>query len=248
MRKKRNSRTVPFFLVFPFVLLLGIVSCSTTRSDTLTLSPDAEPRSARASTETLDLTFAGDIMAHTVNFAMPQYDRIYEDVRPLLISDDLTFCNFESPVDDDLPMSTYPLFNVHSAYLSAAVAGGFDVFSLANNHSNDQGEAGIMGTLSAVAKIGRAGKSFSGLRAAAGDAMAPIVIRKKGWTVLFLAVTEILNTKDDACKFIYYVAPTENERARFFAGSCANAQGKSLRCFRFVDSFERAGICPHGKR
>lgn len=154
-------------------------------------------------------------MAHTVNYAMPSYDRIYDDVRPILISDDLTFGNFEAPVDDDLPMSTYPRFNVHSPYLAAAISGGFDVFSLANNHSNDQGVEGILGTLASVAKTGGSSQAFSGLRNAREEAIRPVIIRKKGWTVLFLAVTEILNSYDAAGKLVYYVAPTEKGRALF---------------------------------
>ena len=93
--------------------------------------------------DSIELTFAGDIMAHTENWSMSDYSRIYQDVSSLLRNDDLTFANFETPVSNSLPLSTYPRFNVHSSYLDAAVEAGFDVFSLANNHSNDQGLAGV---------------------------------------------------------------------------------------------------------
>jgi Putative enzyme of poly-gamma-glutamate biosynthesis (capsule formation) len=148
---------------------------------------------------------------------MDRYDRIYDDVRPLLMSDDLTFGNFEVPLADSLPMSTYPLFNVHSSYLDAAIAGGFDVFSLANNHANDQGTDGVMETIAATADASGEGLVFSGLRKAISDEMKPAVIRKKGWTVLYLAVTEILNSYDGAGKLVYYVAPTEKARTQFLA-------------------------------
>ncbi|HOF86307.1 MAG TPA: CapA family protein, partial [Treponemataceae bacterium] len=48
--------------------------------------------------EPLVLTFAGDIMAHDVNYSMRDYDRIYHDLSPLLHSDDLSFVNLETPV------------------------------------------------------------------------------------------------------------------------------------------------------
>jgi poly-gamma-glutamate synthesis protein (capsule biosynthesis protein) len=103
----------------------------------LTCVTDSPPQAKEPPRPPLVLTFAGDIMAHTVNFMMDDYRRIYEDLRPVLTADDLSFGNLETPVADSLPMSTFPSFNVHSAYLRAAVDGGFDVFSLANNHAND---------------------------------------------------------------------------------------------------------------
>jgi len=164
----------------------------------------------------INLTFAGDIMAHTVNYSMKEYGRIYDDVRPLLSADDLTFGNLETPVVDSLPLSTYPRFNVHTPYLAAAVEGGFDVFSLANNHSNDQGTKGIAGTRTAAASFSP--RVFaSGLKKTAVDLPAPVLIEKNGWKILFLSVTEILNAYDVAGKLVYYVAPTETSRAAFLA-------------------------------
>ena len=162
----------------------------------------------------LELTFCGDIMAHTVNFKMTNYDRIYDDVRPLLINDDITFGNFEVPIDDKLPLSTYPRFNVHTPYLESAIKGGFDVLSLANNHSNDQGIDGIQSTISVTGSM-KDIAGFSGLRNRENDAMVPQIIRKKDWTILFLSVTEILNSYDRAGKLIYYVSPKQKEREAF---------------------------------
>jgi poly-gamma-glutamate synthesis protein (capsule biosynthesis protein) len=158
-------------------------------------------------------------MAHEVNYAMKDYDRIYADVRGLLSGDDLSFGNMEMPVTDSLPLSTYPRFNVHTPYLAAAVHGGFDVFSLANNHSNDQGAAGIAGTLAAFAAMEKVFPSVrhSGLKRAAADSLEPVLIEKNGWSILFLSVTEILNSYDSAGKLVYYVAPTAASRDAFAA-------------------------------
>jgi poly-gamma-glutamate synthesis protein (capsule biosynthesis protein) len=175
---------------------------------------DDEPGIERSVPDRLTLTFAGDIMAHTVNSAMPDYGRIYESIAPVLREDDLTFGNLEVPIVDNLPFSTYPRFNTHSPYLAAAIAGGFDVFSLANNHANDQGVVGTAGTLSALESAGN-GAYWSGLRKNSGDAIEPVLIKSKGWKILFLAVTEILNSYDAAGKNVYYVAPRPESRAAF---------------------------------
>ncbi len=155
----------------------------------------------------LVLTFAGDIMAHDVNFNMRDYSMIYRDVREMLHSDDLSFANFETPVADRLPMSTYPRFNVHRTYLEAAVSGGFDVFSLANNHTNDQGFPGMTGTLHAVQKLPK-NIVANGIRTSVGDPLVPTVIKKKDWTIVFLAVTEILNSHDASLAQVQYSPPT----------------------------------------
>lgn len=202
--------------VCAFFLIASLLSCASTPKIQTVEDSD------QTANAPLVLTFAGDIMAHSVNFNMRDYDSIYRDTRERLLKDDISFGNFETPVDDSRPLSTWPRFNVHKNYLTAAIRGGFDAFSLANNHSNDQGEKGIAATRSAFAKIAD-DKAFtgrvvtSGLKSARGQSLKPVIIEKRGWRVLFLAVTEILNSFDGSREFVYYVAPTETSRAAFLA-------------------------------
>ncbi|ULQ59996.1 CapA family protein [Brucepastera parasyntrophica] len=226
--------------------------------DSFSDSTGAEPdHRAADAVSNLRLTFAGDIMAHNVNFEMDNYNLIYDDVRDLLLADDLTFGNLEVPVTDDLPMSTYPRFNVHTPYVQAALDGGFDVFSLANNHSNDKGVKGINGTLSVMKKLGKgahpwrllssqAGQNpqqtfftaykknalydlynaepvqhprlltaYSGLKTKKEEDIYPVMIKKNGWKILFLSVTEILNVYDEAGRYVYRVSSIESARQAF---------------------------------
>ena len=101
------------------------------------------PEEAVPATSRLVLTFGGDIMAHTPNFSMADYSMIYADIEEIIQNDDLTFANLETPVHDGRPYENYPTFNVQPPYAQAAIDAGFDVFSLANNHSNDQGLEGM---------------------------------------------------------------------------------------------------------
>jgi len=191
-------------------------SCGTVPSESGSSVPPSAGAGKPERSESLSLTFAGDIMAHTVNYQMSDYSRIYRGVSRILKADDLSFGNLEIPVNDGMPLSTYPRFNVHTPYVKAAIDGGFDVLSLANNHSNDQGTKGIAGTADSIARLGVANLTC-GLRKQIGDPMTPVLIRKKGWNVLFLAVTEILNSYDQAGKLVYYVAPTETARQAFLS-------------------------------
>lgn len=158
-------------------------------------------------------------MAHRCNYQMPDYSKIYEDISALLSADDITFGNLEMPVDDSLPLSTYPRFNVHRSYVEKAVEGGFDAFSLANNHSNDQGTGGMKATLEAVSSLpgvsAWSGLSGDGVTSASPSSFTPSILERKGYTVLFLAVTELLNSYDSSKRLVNYLAPREASRNEF---------------------------------
>ena len=102
---------------------------------------------------TITITFAGDIMAHTYNHNITKYDKIWRDVKSYIEDSDLAFANLESPVDQTKPVASYPNFNLPLRYVEAAIDAGFDVFSLANNHSFDQFEKGIANTIISMEEI-----------------------------------------------------------------------------------------------
>ncbi|MDC7222282.1 MAG: CapA family protein [Spirochaetales bacterium] len=141
------------------------------------------------------ISFVGDIMAHDVNYNRPPYSHIYESVHSLFLEDDLTFGNLEFPVDNDKPYSTFPQFNVHSDYVQAAVTAGFDVFSLANNHSADQGKESVGKTYAALEEFDLI--YHSGLRPTADALMEPTEINMGEWKIGFLAVTAFSNNWKD---------------------------------------------------
>jgi len=219
--------------VFTFLLPIFFSSCVSAES-LQTAVPIIEDESAlskikslhsienTSSIPALRLTFAGDLMAHTVNFNMSTYDLIYTDVEKILHNDDLSFVNIETPICDALPLSTYPCFNVHTPYLRAAIGAGFDVLSLANNHTNDHGKTGIDGTLAAVRTVQKERYAseisprlliFSGLKDSDNDRIQVTPLVYKGWNILFCSVTEILNSYDSSKDRLYYSAPTKQGRS-----------------------------------
>lgn len=165
--------------------------------------------------KTIELLFTGDIMAHKPNFLMKNYNTIYDDVRFIIQSSDLAFANFETPVADGLPLSTYPSFNVHTSYLQAAIDAGFTIFSLANNHSWDQGDEGIRQTLKAFSN--QQGIFYAGLKNSKSEPLKPVMIKKNDWVIGFLAITEILNHHPSQVGLVHYVAPTIEARTQFLA-------------------------------
>lgn len=144
----------------------------------------------------IKLTFLGDIMAHTVNYTISDYNSIYAHIEGILKQDALTFANLEFPVDSSRPYSTYPRFNIGLEYVQAAAKAGVEVFSLANNHAYDQGREGLFQTLRSMALLEEiTGRKiyYSGIRGNLMSPFKPVEIKKEGLRVGFLAVTQMTN-------------------------------------------------------
>ena len=188
------------------VLFFSCASTPTGPADQTSVAVrDEEPPSR------LVLTFGGDIMAHTPNFSMADYSMIYADIEEIIRNDSLTFANLETPVHDGRPYESYPTFNVQPPYAQAAIDAGFDVFSLANNHTNDQGLEGMERTLAFFASKEAEGVHSAGIKPEGHQGITHRLIERDGWRVLFVALTEILNSFADYHK-IDYVAPASARR------------------------------------
>ena len=174
----------------------------------------------RPRSKNLRLLFAGDIMAHTQNFSMADYSLIWDDIREQVSAADFSFANLESPVMEERPFESYPTFNMQPSYPAAALDAGFNLISLANNHSNDQGSQGIKATALWAAQIEEAFHAqkaarpvfFSGLTE--DDQMSYREFFWHEYKIAFVAVTELLNTWKNY-EEINYVPPTKKGRAAF---------------------------------
>ncbi|MCR5622589.1 MAG: CapA family protein [Treponema sp.] len=171
--------------------------------------------------DTLLISFAGDLMAHNELWKHTNdYDKMYDDVREMLTASDLSLANMETPVDAKKPFSTYPSFNVHPDYADAAVRAGFNLFSLSNNHTNDKGFEGIQETeayFSALADRTNEGPRpvhYSGLKDGKDADFSYAYFEYKGWKILFLAVTEILNSGDSK-DYINFIKQDTASRMKF---------------------------------
>lgn len=198
--------------IFCSILLLSALS--------LVLSCRSTKKIGRTREGDITLAFAGDVMAHSNNFRPGNFDRIWHDVSPLLHSVDLAFANIEAPVADGIEWSSYPKFNMHSEYVEAAIKAGFSVFSLANNHTNDQSIEGIRQTRNYFAN--RPGIWACGLKENQNDGITYKLIEKKAadgsdWKILFVAITELLNNNAANSEWIDYYPSTVSSRKKIKA-------------------------------
>ncbi len=227
------KRHYPVFNIFSFSLLLifslSFFSCTSTKKDisqnlqeleaeeNLSLITEADEERDR---DTISLLFAGDIMAHSVNYVISDFPKIWRDVKYIIEPCDLAFANIEAPIDTSQKTQNYPNFNMSQAYVEAVVDAGFDVFSLCNNHTNDQGLNGIKETIKTAERLVKRSNErgeniyFSGLKDGKTAGYSYNLIEKNGWKILFLPMTEILN-RPSYSDYINYVENTEKARKEF---------------------------------
>ncbi|MGL4982994.1 MAG: CapA family protein [Treponemataceae bacterium] len=217
-----NSKSVYFILVCCSFFVLSCVSAPKNQQG-------QAPKSAKK--KSLTLTFAGDIMSHSVNSRMKDYNIIYDDVRQILTRDDLSFANFETPVDKTKLYETYPSFNVQPPYAEAAIAAGFDAFTLANNHSNDQGIDSIHQTLEFFNTAAKSGIHHSGLNKNPNAPLSYTIIEKNNFKILFLGISEFFNAYGESAKYINYVPTRPQARSKF------KEELKQIRAENDVDFF-----------
>jgi poly-gamma-glutamate capsule biosynthesis protein CapA/YwtB (metallophosphatase superfamily) len=110
-------------------------------------------------------------------------------VRPFVRRADLAFCHVETPMGPGAPRG-YPVFRTPPDLARAIHRTGWDACSTASNHTLDQGQPGVVSTLSA---LNRAGVRHAGSAGSARGAHHITMLRSHGVKVALLAYTEMTN-------------------------------------------------------
>jgi poly-gamma-glutamate synthesis protein (capsule biosynthesis protein) len=106
-------------------------------------------------TASFDLIAVGDMLIHEGIYRDAKkldgsYDfkPMFENVKPIISSYDLAYYNQETILGGTaLGLSGYPMFNSPQEVGDAAIDTGFDLVSLATNHTLDKGEAGVLNSV-----------------------------------------------------------------------------------------------------
>jgi poly-gamma-glutamate capsule biosynthesis protein CapA/YwtB (metallophosphatase superfamily) len=147
----------------------------------------------RTLTEKLTIGAIGDILIHDTvyqdafNGAQYNFNPIFENVKGILESPDVLTANQESMLGGvDIGVSSYPMFNSPHEVADALVNTGVDIVSLANNHTLDKGERGI---LSATDYLNSVGLPHVGSYLNQDDRHKLTIIHKNGFKLAFLSYT-----------------------------------------------------------
>lgn len=172
----------------------------------------------KSSSKNLRMVFAGDVMAHTQNYRIDDFSRIWQDISAEVNATDFAFMNLEAPVVESLPFESYPTFNMQPSYPQAAFDAGFNLISLANNHTDDKDPSGMKATQKwaegVAEKTANSARPiyFSGL--VKNGEFTFEQFKWNGYKILFIAATEFMNTWRDY-EQVNYINPTAAGRAAF---------------------------------
>ena len=148
---------------------------------------------ARATGDTVNLFFAGDVMQHSpqVGAAFEKgsynYEPCFRYVKNEISAADLALANLETPMGGK-PYSGYPRFSAPDEIASALKDTGFDVLVTANNHSCDRNGKGIGRTIRMLDSFGI---THTGMFADAAERTQryPLLVEKNDFKIAILNYT-----------------------------------------------------------
>ncbi len=168
------------------------------RTEAAPESAAADEAAAKPGAVHFTVSASGDLLMHQplldqalANGNGGEYDfaPFFDRIEPYVAKVDLGLCHLETPMGPG-PPSTYPIFNTPTGLAASIRRSGWDACSTASNHSLDQGQKGIDGTVKALHKrdIDHTG-SFSSEKAAG----RPTIVNVHGVKVGFVAYTDATN-------------------------------------------------------
>lgn len=156
-------------------------------------------QNANLSNGKISLLFMGDIMGHDEQIWSAEnrethtynYDDVFQHVRDEISEADLAIVNFEVTLGGP-PYKGYPAFSSPAALAIACKNAGIDIFAVANNHSADRGNKGILNTIYRLDSLGIP-HTGTFTDPAARDTLYPMIIEKNGFSLALLNYTYATN-------------------------------------------------------
>lgn len=148
--------------------------------------------------KTVKLNFAGDVIfSGKVGELLEKngYDYSYAALNGLFKQDDLTILNLETPITTGGVGAANKQFVFKGApkALDSLKAAGVDAVNLANNHTLDQGEEGLLDTLS---HLNERGIPYVGGGANAAEAYSARYFERQGIRIALLGFTRVMPRSD----------------------------------------------------
>lgn len=156
--------------------------------------PAGGPAAGGVTGDRVTLAFVGDILpASTVGSLMDKngVDYPFANAAATLQAADIAAGNLETPITErgtPAENKTY-VFRGKPEYLTGIKNAGFDVLTLANNHTLDQGWEGLSDTMNSLddAKLKHMGSGTD-----AQEAFTPVIMEANGIRVAYIGVTNVV--------------------------------------------------------
>ncbi len=199
MSNKRKLKVKYSNVFFIIILIIFIFFLSSAKILLEKEIPKIEIEEPKITETSLSLIMVGDCLIHgaiyddakTTNGSY-DFSKMLELVKPIIRSYDLAFYNQESILGGvELGLSSYPRFNAPKEVGDAFLDLGFNLVSLANNHTLDKGKSGIYSSLNYWQ--GKENVMTAGTYSSEENRITPNIMEKNGITYALLAYTTTTN-------------------------------------------------------
>ena len=196
---KRNLKIKYSNIFFIIVLIIFIYFLCSSKVLLEKEIPKVEIEEPKVTETSLSLIMVGDCLIHgaiyddakTTNGSY-DFSKMLELVKPIIQSYDLAFYNQESILGGvELGLSSYPRFNAPKEVGDAFLDLGFNLVSLANNHTLDKGKEGIYSSLNYWQN--KESVMTAGSYSSEENRITPNIMEKNGITYALLAYTTTTN-------------------------------------------------------
>ena len=198
---KNKKRVVKIILLLIIIIFLFYVyfSCRKLNKNLKIITTKTTITKKEVSNE-LSLVMVGDCLIHRFVYSDAKnnddtynFDKIFTEVNDLISNHDLAYYNQESNIGGkSLGLSTYPRFNSPEEIGDTMANMGFNLVSLANNHTMDKGEIGVINSVNYWKT--KPGVYYSGEALSWEDRESNIkVLEKNGIRYAFLSYTTLTN-------------------------------------------------------
>ena len=157
------------------------------------ISPSDANYQFQSKTTSATLLAVGDILIHSSVYnaaktpAGYDFKPMFKYVKPYISQADIAVANSESIIGGaQIGLSTYPIFNSPYEVGDALKDAGFDVVTMANNHTLDRGERGVTNAIHYWDKIGMV---HTGSFLSEAERNRIVTVEKNGIVFSFLAYT-----------------------------------------------------------
>lgn len=195
-RKLKVKYNNVFFIIILIIFIFFLSSAQVLLEKEI---PKVEVEEPKVTETSLSLIMVGDCLIHgaiyddakTTNGSY-DFSKMLELVKPIIQSYDLAFYNQESILGGvELGLSSYPRFNAPKEVGDAFLDLGFNLVSLANNHTLDKGKNGIYSSLNYWQ--GKENVMTAGTYSSEENRITPNIMEKNGITYALLAYTTTTN-------------------------------------------------------
>lgn len=161
-KKKRLKKWVKVVLFILVILVIGFLiykyypqNNDEIKKQSTVKNKKVITTTKREETNELSMVMVGDCLIHRFVYTDAlesdgkyHFDKMFTEVAPLIKGHDLAYYNQESNIGGkSLGLSAYPRFNSPEEIGDTMVNLGFNLVSLANNHTMDKGEQGVINSV-----------------------------------------------------------------------------------------------------